>query len=412
MAHLAVVGSHVVNGVAALHSDLLRQRVFRDFFEMWPERFHNVTNGVTPRRFIGLINPGLSSLFTRIAGDGWLSDLTRLRALEPVADDPSLQEDWRQVKHANKAALAEELRRRTGVLVDPATLFDVQVKRIHEYKRQLLNILHALTLVLRLRNGTGDSMVPRTIIFGGKAAPGYRMAKLIIRLIHGVAEAVAADPACRGRLSVVFIPDYNVKNSQRVFPAAELSEQISTAGMEASGTGNMKLAMNGALTIGTLDGANVEIREAVGHENFFLFGLTADQVAEVKASHYRPGEIVERDAELSEVLAMIAKGEFAQGDVEMFSPVVGKLTGDDPFLVLADYRAYVECQDRVANVYRDAKTWTRMSILNSARMEYFSSDRAVADYCRDVWGVAPQPATGPRDGRGRRNAASARGASR
>ncbi|HTU01760.1 MAG TPA: glycogen/starch/alpha-glucan phosphorylase [Candidatus Sulfotelmatobacter sp.] len=391
MANLATVGSHAVNGVAEMHSELLRTTVMRDFAELWPEKFCNVTNGVTPRRFMGVSNPGLSELITTQIGDGWLRDLGELRHLEPLAEKPAFQRDWRAVKLANKRRLAALIEQRTGVRVNPESLFDIQVKRIHEYKRQHLNALHILTLYLRLKRDPDLDIPARTFIFGGKAAPGYFMAKRIIRLITATADVVNADPVVRDRLAVVFFPDYNVKSAHHVYPAADLSEQISTAGKEASGTGNMKFSLNGALTIGTLDGANVEIREEVGPENFFLFGLSVDQVAELKARGYRPRDQYEANAGLREVLDFIASGDLSGGDTELFRPLVENLLQDDPFCLLADYQAYVDCQDRVSAAWRDAKTWTRMSILNAARMGKFSSDRSIRDYCERVWHVKPTP---------------------
>jgi glycogen phosphorylase len=389
MANLATVGSHAVNGVAALHSTLLRQTVLRDFAELWPERFCNVTNGVTPRRFMVLSNPGLTHLLNDTIGDGWVTDLTQLKGLESRADDAVLQEEWRRIKRANKAALAQRIRERTGIAVDPASLFDIQVKRIHEYKRQHLNVLHIITLYHRLREDPKISLTPRCFIFGGKAAPGYHMAKLIIRLINGVAQVVNNDPLVNDRLKVVFFPDFNVKNAHAVYPAADLSEQISTAGKEASGTGNMKFALNGALTIGTLDGANVEIREEVGPENFYLFGHTAEQVDQLKATHYQPREYYERDAELRAVLDLIASGTFSGGDGGLFRSLVDHLLYHDTYLLLADYRAYVDAQGKVDRDYRDIKQWTRKSILNTARSGKFSSDRSMREYCDAIWNLKP-----------------------
>jgi starch phosphorylase len=391
MAHLACVGGHAVNGVAALHTELLKRDVLRDFAELFPERFSNKTNGVTPRRFLLLVNPGLARLLEGAVGEGFARDLDRLRGLEPRAADAGFREEWRRVKRANKEALAEELRRRAGVAADPGSLFDVQVKRIHEYKRQHLNLLHAVTLYQRLKSDPGYDPPPRTVIFGGKAAPGYAMAKLIIRAIHAVAEVVNADPRVRDRLRVAFLPDYNVKNCQHIFPGAELSEQISTAGKEASGTGNMKFALNGALTIGTLDGANVEIRQEVGAENFFLFGLTVEEVYDLKARGYRPRERYDADADLREALDALAGGAFTGGDRELLRPLVDSLLRDDPYLVLADYRSYLEAQAAVERAWRDAESWTGMSILNVARSGMFSSDRAIREYCRDIWNVSPHP---------------------
>jgi starch phosphorylase len=391
MAHLASVGSHTINGVAAMHSDLLKRHVLRDFQEMWPGKIRNVTNGVTPRRFVALINPGLTALVTEAIGDGWLRDLEELRQLEPLAEDASFRKRWRRVKRANKDALAAEIERRAGVTVDPVSLFDIQVKRIHEYKRQHLNVLHVGTLYHRLKRDPDLDLPPRTVIFAGKAAPGYFMAKRIIKLIHAVGAVVNHDPDVRGRLRVAFLPDYNVKNSQRIFPAADLSEQISTAGKEASGTGNMKFALNGALTIGTLDGANVEIREAVGDDNFFRFGLTVDEVQALRAEGYHPGEYYGADPELRAALDGIAAGEFSDGDREIFRPLVDNLLHHDPFLVLADYRTYVDAQAEVERAWRDGEAWTRASILNTARSGRFSSDRSIYEYCRDIWNADPMP---------------------
>ncbi|HKT95376.1 MAG TPA: glycogen/starch/alpha-glucan phosphorylase [Paraburkholderia sp.] len=389
MAHLSTIGCHAVNGVAALHSTLLTQTVLRDFAQLWPERFHNVTNGVTPRRFILLANPGLARLLDETVGEGWVTDLARFRKLEAYAGDTAFQEKWRAVKRANKRVLAERIRHVTNVMVDPDALFDIQVKRIHEYKRQHLNALYIVTLYQRLRRNLEQGSVPRCFIFGGKAAPGYAMAKLMIRLITGIAEVVNNDPGMEGRLKVVFLPDFNVKNAQFIYPAADLSEQISTAGKEASGTGNMKFMMNGALTIGTLDGANVEIREESGDENFFLFGLTTEQVEHVKREGYRPAQYVEGNAQLREVLDLIAGGYFSRGDPQVFRPLVENLLQSDPFLVLADYADYVACQERVSEVWKDGARWTRMSILNTARSGKFSSDRAIGEYCERIWKIAP-----------------------
>jgi starch phosphorylase len=390
MAHLASVGSHAINGVAALHSDLLKQTVLRDFYELDPERFHNVTNGVTPRRWMVLSNPRLAALITAKIGESWVSSMEgELRRLEPWADDPEFQRKWREVKRANKADLAGLIQERTGIAVDPDTLFDIQVKRLHEYKRQHLNVLHILTLYNRLKKNPGSDITPRTFIFGGKAAPGYFMAKLIIKLINSVADVVNNDPDVAGRLKLVFFPDFNVKNSQHIYPAADLSEQISTAGKEASGTGNMKFAMNGALTIGTLDGANVEIREEVRAENFFLFGLAVEDVMEQKARGYNPRSTYESDDELREAVDRIASGHFSRGDGNLFKPLVDSLLNKDEYLLLADYASYLDCQDRVSETFRDQKRWTRMSILNTARAGKFSSDRSIRDYCEQIWKVKP-----------------------
>jgi starch phosphorylase len=394
MAHLASVGSHAINGVAALHTELLEQTVLRDFHRFTPEKFFNVTNGVTPRRWIALSNPGLTTLLTRHIGDRWIDDLeTELARIEPLAADGDFQAEWREVKAANKRALARLIRDRTGITVDPASLFDIQVKRLHEYKRQHLNALYLVTQYQRIKAG-GDPGWPRTVIFGGKAAPGYRMAKLIIKLINAIAAVINADPHVSKHLKVVYFPDFNVKSSHHVYPAADLSEQISTAGKEASGTGNMKFAMNGALTIGTLDGANVEIREAVGAENFFLFGLTAPEVQQRKAAGYRPRELYESDPELRAAIDLIASGVFSSGDRELFRPLLESLLHHDDYMLLADYRAYVDCQGRVSDARGDEQGWTRMSILNCARVGRFSSDRSIRDYCRDIWTITPPGRTG------------------
>jgi starch phosphorylase len=387
MAHLACVGSHAVNGVAALHTRLLQESVLKDFHDLWPGKFSNKTNGVTPRRFLSLVNPRLSRLICEAIGDGWVRDLERLRDLESFADDPAFQRRWRQIKRANKEDLAAHARDRTGVAIDPDSLFDVQVKRIHEYKRQHLNILHVIALYHRLRCEPDADIQPRTVIFGGKAAPGYHLAKLIIKLIHSVADVVNRDPAVRGRLKVVFLPNFNLKNGQRVYPAADLSEQISTAGKEASGTGNMKFCMNGALTIGTQDGANIEIRREVGPENFFLFGLTAPEVESLRAGGYRPAALYESNPVLRQVLDLIRDGFFSRGDPGQFSAIIDGLLHWDTFMLLADFQSYVDCQTEVGRTYEDMQRWTRMSILNVARSGPFSSDRTIREYAREIWRV-------------------------
>jgi starch phosphorylase len=346
-----------------------------------------VTNGVTPRRFLAISNPPLAQLITKRIGNGWLNDLDQLRKLEPLAEDNGFRKEWREVKLMAKRRLAALIRQRVGVSVNPESLFDIQIKRLHEYKRQHLNVLHVLSLYLRLQRDPKANIPARTFVFGAKAAPGYFMAKLIIKLINSVADVVNRDSAIRDRLKVVFFPDYNVKNAQHIFPAADLSEQISTAGKEASGTGNMKFALNGALTIGTLDGANVEIREEVGADNFFLFGLNADQVVELKTRGYRPRDQYEQNATLRDVLDFIASGALAGGDTKLFRPIVDNLLFDDPFLVLADFQAYIECQERVSALWRDTEGWTRRSILNAARVGKFSSDRSIRDYCDNIWKV-------------------------
>jgi starch phosphorylase len=393
MAHLACVGSFAVNGVAELHSRLLGETVLRDFHDLWPHKFQNKTNGVTPRRFVMLANPRLTQLLNETVGGGWETRMSRLRELERFAADRAFQERWRQVKLGCKQALAAMLRERCGVDADPASLFDIQAKRIHEYKRQHLNILHIVTLYNRIKREPGIDMVPRTFIFSGKAAPGYWLAKLIIRLVNAVGEVVNRDADVAGRLKVAFLPNFSVKSGQVLYPAADLSEQISTAGKEASGTGNMKFSMNGALTIGTLDGANVEIRDEVGADNFFLFGLTAEQVHATLSRGYRPWDIYARDPELRAAIDLIGSGLFSRGDRGLFRPLIDNLLGVDPYLVLADYAAYMACQEQVSLAYRDATRWTRMSILNVARMGKFSSDRTIAEYCRDIWHASPTPVT-------------------
>src|SRR3990172_8329908 len=391
MAHLACVGSFAVNGVAALHSRLLAQTVLRDFHDLWPDKFQNKTNGVTPRRFVMLSNPGLAALLNETLGGGWERDPARLRGLERHADDASFQEQWRRVKRERKDALAALIARCCGVRVAPASLFDVQAKRIHEYKRQHLNVLHIVTLYNRIKRNPSLEITPRTFIFSGKAAPGYAMAKLMVRLINAVGEVVNSDPDVAGRLMVAFLPNFSVKLGQALYPAADLSEQISTAGKEASGTGNMKFSMNGALTIGTLDGANVEIREEVGAENFFLFGLTESEVTRTLAAGYRPWDTYNGNPELKSVIDIIASGAFSQGDRRLFQPLVDHLLRHDTYLLLADYASYIACQERVSEAYRDERRWTRMSILNAARMGKFSSDRTIEEYCRDIWRAEPLP---------------------
>jgi starch phosphorylase len=390
MAHLACVGSHRINGVARLHSELLMQTVLRDFAELWPDKFCNVTNGVTPRRFVALSNPGLTKLITSRIGDNWLRDLNQLRKLEAFAGDAEFQQQWGEVKLANKRRLAAIIAERTGIKVAPDSLFDVQVKRIHEYKRQHLAALHIITLYLRLRRDPQADVPARTFIFGGKAAPGYFMAKLIIKLINSIGDLVNSDPVVRDRLKVVYFPDFNVTNAQFINPAADLSEQISTAGKEASGTGNMKFALNGALTIGTLDGANVEIREEVGADNFFLFGLTVEEVEKAKTGGYRSRDHYDQNPMLHEVIDFIASGALARGDRELFRPIVENLLNDDPFFLLADYQAYIDAQEQVSALWQNPQAWTRCSILNAARMGKFSSDRSIRDYCERVWKIEPR----------------------
>ena len=389
MAHLAVAGSFAVNGVAALHTELLKSDVLRDFYEMWPEKFTNKTNGVTPRRFVLLSNPTMSALIDETIGSGWPKDMARLRELEPFADDPAFREAWRKVKAGNKNRLVGEIKRVAFVDADPASMFDVQVKRIHEYKRQHLNLLHVVSLYKRLKDNPNLEVAPRTVIFGGKAAPGYFMAKLMIRLVTAVADVIGRDPAMRGKLQVVFVPNYNVKNAHLIFPGSDLSEQISLAGKEASGTGNMKFQMNGALTIGTLDGANVEIRQEVGDENFFLFGMTTPEVKEVRRLGYRPRTYYETNPHLREVIDLIDSGFFTKGDRDVFRPMIDHLLNHDEYMLLADFQSYIDCQARVSAAYLDREHWSRMSILNVARSGFFSSDRAIREYCEEIWKVKP-----------------------
>jgi len=389
MAHLAALGSHAINGVAELHTELLKTNVLRDFYDLTPQKFSNKTNGVTPRRWMVLSNPRLTKLLNARLGCGWIRDLEKLRRLEPLVDDPELRAEWRAIRQHNKLQLAAYIHDRLGIAIDPESMFDVLVKRLHEYKRQHLQILHILTLYKRIQRDPDCVVVPRTFLFGGKAAPGYRMAKLIIKLIHSVGEAINSDPLVRGRLKVVFLPDYSVKLGQRVYPAADLSEQISLAGKEASGTGNMKFAMNGAITIGTLDGANIEIREEVGAENFFLFGLTAAEVQQRKSAGYNPRTFYDANPSLKEAIDALASGEFSHGDRGLFEPLVQSLLTSDDYLLLADYQSYVDCQASVSAAYTDKEEWTRMSILNVARIGKFSSDRSIRDYCADIWKTWP-----------------------
>jgi len=395
MAHLACVGSIAVNGVAALHSRLLKETVLKDFFELWPDKFNNKTNGITPRRFVILSNPGLAGLLDRRIGKAWRGDLTHLKALESLAGDDAFQQEWRRVKLDRKTALAARLKEWLDLDVDPHSLFDIQAKRIHEYKRQHLMVMHIIALYNRIKRDPRADIQPRTFIFGGKAAPGYAMAKLIVKLIHAVGEVVNRDPDVAGRLKVAFVPNYSVKIAQWVYPAADLSEQISTAGKEASGTGNMKFSMNGALTIGTLDGANVEIREEVGAENFFLFGLDTEEVAATLAAGYRPRDLYEANDDIRAVIDMIDNGLFSRGDRDMFRPLVDHLLNWDSYLLLADFPYYLHCQDLVSQTYRDQPRWTEMSILNVARMGKFSSDRTIGEYCRDIWKAKPVKVTLP-----------------
>jgi starch phosphorylase len=385
MAHLAIVGSHTTNGVAALHTDILKDRIFRDFYELWPERFTSVTNGVTQRRWMARANPEMSRLVTEVVGDGWLVDLPELAGLEKVAGDAAFQERWRAVKARNKIRLARIVERETGVAVDPGALVDVQVKRMHEYKRQLLNALRVVDSFLELRDGAVDGVVPRTVLFGGKAAPTYHTAKLIIELINAIAAKANADPLVSEHLRVAFLPDYRVSLAERIFPGSDLSEQISTAGFEASGTGNMKFALNGALTIGTLDGANVEIAEAVGAENIFIFGLTADEVTARRARGYVPREVYESSPRVRRVLDYILSGALSPEEPGRFRALVESLLYHDEYMLLADFDAYLAAQRQVDEAYLEPARWTRMAILNVARCGFFSSDRSVREYADRIW---------------------------
>jgi starch phosphorylase len=392
MAHLAVVGSFSVNGVARLHTELLERELLADFHEMWPERFNNKTNGVTPRRWLGVCNPDLGALLDETVGAGWVTDLPQLAKLAPFAEDPAFRERWRAIRRKNKERLARLVAESSGVAVDPNAMFDVQVKRIHEYKRQLLNALHVIHLYDRIRRGDMGSMTPRLKLFAGKAAPGYRMAKRIIKLIGNIARVVNGDPVVGDLLKVVFVPNFRVSAMEVICPGTDLSEQISMAGKEASGTGNMKLMIQGALTLGTMDGANIEILEAVGEEHFFRFGLSAAEVAQWKrerASH-DPRAVIEADPELGRVIELLGSGLFHRDEPGIFDEILAQLTtGGDPWMVTADFRSYVEAQERAARAFQDVERWTRSSILNSAASGGFSSDRTIREYNRDIWHLEP-----------------------
>ncbi len=391
MAHLAIVGSHAVNGVAALHSQILKDTLFRDFYELFPDRFQNKTNGITQRRWLKLCNPKLSELITRSIGEKWLTDLFALKKLAPKADQAAFRAEWHAIKRSNKERLAAYIRTHCERDVDPDSLFDCQVKRLHEYKRQLLNVLHVVTRYNRLLKDPAAVAVPRTILFAGKAAPGYHTAKLIIKLINAVADTIHRDRDVRQKLSVVFLPNYSVTLAELIIPAADLSEQISTAGTEASGTSNMKFALNGALTIGTLDGANIEIKEEVGDDNIFIFGLKTDEVAAYKRRGYRPADFYHGNEELRQALDMIGGGYFSPFEPDLFKPLVRELLENDHYMLLADYADYIACQDRVDRVYLDREAWVRRSILNVAHMGKFSSDRTIQEYVKDIWHVKPVP---------------------
>jgi starch phosphorylase len=389
MAYLAIVGSFSVNGVAELHSRLLKQGLFRDFAGFWPEKFNNKTNGVTQRRWLAACNPELASLISDRIGQDWVTDLDLLEKLEPLADESEFQQQWRDVKQQNKVRLAANIKSKTQLDIDPSMMFDVQVKRIHEYKRQLLNVLHAVHLYDRIRRGDGDSLTPRAIIIGGKAAPGYEMAKSVIKLISNVAAVINTDPAMRGRLQMVFYPDYNVSGMELICTAADLSEQISTAGKEASGTGNMKFMMNGAVTIGTLDGANVEILEAVGEDNFFLFGLTVDEISGLR-ENYDPQSIIEADEDFTRVMRLLDNGHFNRFEPGVLDDVIQAVRyPHDPWMTAADFRSFIDAQEAAGLAYQDQDRWTRMSISNSAFSGRFSTDRTMRDYNEDIWRLEP-----------------------
>jgi len=391
MANLAIIGSDSVNGVAKLHSKILQEQLFADFYQLWPEKFNNKTNGITPRRWLRLCNPDLSQLISSKIGDGWIKDLKQISQLKNFADDAVFQSAWRKVKQENKKRLVQIIESTVHISISPESLFDCQTKRIHEYKRQLLNILHVIWFYQCLKAGNPGNLVPRTVIFSGKAAAAYNRAKEIIKLIHAVAEIVNNDKSIGSGLKIVFLPEYSVSLAEIIIPAAELSEQISTAGMEASGTGNMKYALNGALTIGTLDGANIEIKKEVGQDNIFIFGMTADEVAVMRAQEYNPRLYYESNPDLKRVLDAIANGNFSPQQKDLFHPLISDLLNQDLYMVLADFGAYIETQKRVSDVYRDSHTWTRMSILNTAGMGYFSSDRTIREYVRDIWKVKNYP---------------------
>lgn len=384
MANLAIVGCRKINGVSKLHTDLLEHQVFKDFYDFSPEKFTNKTNGITPRRWLKVCNRKLSDLITETIGDGWVTDLIELKKLEPFREDPEFRSRWTDIKHYNKERLSKIIFAEHEILVDTYSLFDVQVKRIHQYKRQLLNCLHAIHLYFRIKANPHQNFVPRTLIFGGKAAPGYFIAKLIIKLIHQVAEVINNDSDTKERIKIIFLSNYRVSLAEKIIPAADLSEQISTAGTEASGTGNMKFALNGALTIGTLDGANIEMREEIGAENFFIFGLKTEEV-EALRSHYHPYDIYNSNSELKHIIDSISQGAFSQGDKDLFKPIVENLLGADPYFLLADFNSYIACQEKVSELYSHQDEWIKKSILNVARIGKFSSDRTISEYAKEIW---------------------------
>jgi glycogen phosphorylase len=390
MAHLAIIGSHKVNGVSMLHTDILKNKLFKTFNDLYPDRFINITNGISPRRWLLQINPFLSEVVTDAVGNGWIKDLKVLSKLSTVADDPEFRREWQRVKTRNKILFAAYVLRKTGLTINTETLFDIQAKRIHEYKRQLLNLLHVVTLYSRIKTSPEYNAPPRTVVFAGKAAPGYYMAKLIIKLVNSVAEVINNDPAMTGRLQMLFLPNYCVSQAEKLIPAADLSQQISVAGMEASGTGNMKFALNGALTIGTLDGANIEIMEEVGKENIFIFGLKDHEVDKLKSDAYDPRRWYENDPELKSAVDLIRNGHFSPNQPDLFLPIVTELLDHgDRYMVLADYRTYIDTQVTVGRIYQDAEEWNRRSILNTAGMGKFSSDRAIREYASRIWNISP-----------------------
>ena len=389
MPYLSIVGSHTINGVAELHTELLKTTVFKDFYKLFPERFQNKTNGITPRLWLRNVNPELSKIITAKIGDGWITELQQLRQLEAFAEDPEFQQSWRSVKRLKKEQLANWLKQNSGISIDPESLFDVQIKRIHEYKRQLLNILHVIYLYNQMLEHPELPFVSRTFLFGGKAAPGYFMAKLIINLANDVARVVNHDPAMQDRLKVVFVPNYNVSVAEKMIPATDISQHISTAGTEASGTGNMKFILNGALILGTMDGANIEIAEEVGAENIFTFGMSSDEVSSLAKSGYNPRVSYQNNPELREVLSMINTGYFNRDKPHLYNDLYNSLVFEDKYMLLEDFASYVECQQRVIKTWQDPEKWTRMSILNTAASGKFSSDRTIAEYARDIWKLKP-----------------------
>lgn len=393
MAHLAIVGSFSVNGVAQLHTQLLQQGLFSDFYAFWPHKFNNKTNGVAPRRWLAACNPELASLISATIGDGWITDLSQLKKLEPYAEDAQFRKQWRAIKQAAKQSLIDykKANHETELHLNVDAIFDMQVKRIHEYKRQLLNVLHVIHLYNRIKKGDTENWVARCVLIGGKAAPGYRMAKKVIKLINNVAQIINSDPDVGDKLALLFLSDYRVSAMEKICPGADLSEQISTAGKEASGTGNMKLMMNGAITIGTLDGANIEIREEVGEKNFFLFGLTEEQI-ESRRKHYNPLAIIDHDNDLKDVLHLLESGHFNQFEPGLFDDVISSIKNPhDPWMTIADFRSYIDAQKRVEEAYLDQERWTKMSIINCANSGKFSTDRTINEYNNEIWKLKPQP---------------------